>query len=136
MNQEWECHELFVKYLHSLTKLSARWDSFTRMGNGSDSADVDRGSCLDYLSELIRLDYSSMFLPFMQRCGLFHLKKSNRWGKGHVAPSITAERGVLYTWEDFLLEYQLQPSVIQISHYFRSGKKNTFCWLALLMKLH
>jgi len=126
MNQERECRELFVKYLRSLTKLSARWVSFTHTGNNGDSADVDRGACFDCLSELMGLEYNSMYLPFMQRCGLFHLKKSNRWGKGRVAPSITAERGVLYIWEDFLLEYQLQPSVTQISHYFRSGKKEYF----------
>jgi hypothetical protein len=41
-------------------------------------------------------------------------------GKCHFAPCISGDRGASYTWEDFLLEYQLQPSVSQISHYYRN----------------
>ena len=123
MNQERQCCELLAKYLCSLTKLSAWWVSFTRSIYRIDSTNPN---CIDCLSDLMELEYNNMYLPFMQQCQLFHVMKSKRWGNHHFAPSISGDRGASYTWEDFLLEYQLQPSVCQISHYYRNGKKEFF----------
>jgi hypothetical protein len=123
MNQERQCCELLANYLCSLTKLSARWVSFTRPSHRIESTNSD---CVDCLSDLMGLEYNSMYLPFMQQCQLFHVKKSNRWGHCHFAPCISGDRRASYTWEDFLLEYQLQPSICQISHYYRNGKKEFF----------
>ena len=133
MNQKRQCCELLAKYLSSLTKLSSLWVSFTWPSHRIDSTNSD---CIDCLSDLMGLEYNSMYLPFMQQCRLFHVKKRNQWGNCHFVRCISGDRRASYTWEDFLFEYQLQPSVCQISHYYRNRKKKSFYWSALLMECH
>lgn len=57
---------------------------------------------LDCLSQLMGLQYSQLYIPFMQHCGLITMK--NRWGRTSPILCITMENklGSAYSWEDFL----------------------------------
>ncbi len=106
MNQERQCCELLANYLCSLTKLSARWVSFTRPSHRIESTNSD---CVDCLSDLMGLEYNSMYLPFMQECQLLELPENGRCNDAEVT-LITEGYAVILHIFDAIFSYARLPS--------------------------
>jgi hypothetical protein len=75
---------------------------------------------LDCLSQLRGLQYSQLYIPFIQHCGLITMK--NRWGRTNPVLCITMENklGSAYSWEEFFAEYRLHPEISQLAYTFNN----------------
>lgn len=151
MNQEQQCRHLLSKFFHEVKGLPARWlpiisyrgphnrsssSSKKQKKGGEDFCDATDNS-FDCLSDLMGLNYSELYIPFMQRCGLIDIKKSNRWGSTNAIPCIAFGNkfNTNYSWEEFIAEYRLCSSIMQLSYTFdKQGRKQHYVLIGSFRK--